>query len=223
MESFWNASLLQPSVTILVGFAGYAVYQIGKRDKKRDAAKVILLEVQGAERKLKNLKKRLDEATLPHDTKILPSNGWLESRHIFINNLDADEWDEINEFYDVCGLIDQLIEHQNSFFWNDVEEMRANKQRVAADYTKNEIDDTIKGIKDGQPIPKAEDTLKNIANKIDAFNESFEKTTRTYSPERAVSDAIKYSNRISVNLSRSSTGIKLKNIAYKRRFRISNN
>jgi len=44
-------------VTLVVGSVAYVIYKLQKRDKKREKANIILLEIQGAERKLQQIKK----------------------------------------------------------------------------------------------------------------------------------------------------------------------
>jgi hypothetical protein len=211
--NFVNSNAFVGLVTLAVGSVAFIIYGFGKRDKKRDAAKVLLLEVRSAQRRLKKIKKDLQENNkLSSDSMVMPSNSWVTNRHMFINDFDAEEWDEISEFYDNCNIIDKLIEYQNSFFWNDVEAIRENKHRMFADFAKKIFDETVEKAKAGNKV-SAEDAIKEAQDMVDAYNNMYEKTFRLYAPEAVLTDANKYVDRISLNISQTAIGAKLKKLS----------
>lgn len=55
--NFLNSNFFIALVTLVVGSVAYVIYKLQKRDKKREKANIILLEIQGAERKLQQIKK----------------------------------------------------------------------------------------------------------------------------------------------------------------------
>lgn len=211
--SFINSNAFVGLVTLIVGSTALIVYKLGKRDKKRDAAKVILLEIRGAQRKLKRIKKDLlDNGKLNTESTVMPNNSWVSNRHLFINDFDSEEWDEISEFYDNCALVNKLIEYQNSFFWNDVEAIRENKHRMYADFAKKIFEESVEKAKSGKSVA-AETAIKEAQDMADAFNTMYEKTFRLYAPEAVITDAKKYVQRITLNISQTAVGTKLKELS----------
>jgi cbb3-type cytochrome oxidase subunit 3 len=208
---FFNSSFFIAIVTLVVGTAAYIVYRIQKRDKKREAANIILLEIQSAERKLGQIKSSLakDPPSLPNDLRLLPTENWSSLRYLFIRDFDRDEWDALTGFYNKCELIDETIKYNNAAFWSDVEQIRANKQRILADFAK---------VKTEKPTG---DTKTDEAT-IQEFNEITEKFDTTYmgrqgrfsyTPDKTIIDARLYMTEIDLGLSKSVIGTKLKRLA----------
>ena len=166
---FLNSSFFIGLVTILVGTAAYVIYYLQRRDRKREVANIILLEIQSAERKLKLIKASLakDPPSLPGDLRLLPSENWSEHRYLFIRDLDRDEWDSVTTFYDKCQLIDETIRYNNEAFWRDVEQIRANKQRILADYAKTATD----AFSGNQAVD--DKSLEKFDEITDSFNTTF--------------------------------------------------
>ena len=114
---FVNLPVFNTIITLIVGAGLYIMYKIQKRNKKTEAAGVLLMEIRRAEKTLEHLSK------FPIDIHIilvaLPSNNWVNYAHLFIDDFDSDQIDEINEFYSNCSSIDKAmnqisIEHQLS-------------------------------------------------------------------------------------------------------------
>jgi len=212
---FFNSNFFIALVTIAVGTVAFIIYRIQKRDRKREASNIILLEIQSAERKLLLIKKSLakDPATLPNDLRLLPTENWSQFNYLFIRDFDRDEWDSLTDFYNKCKLIDETIKYNNDAFWDDVQQIRANKQRLLADYA----DDATK---------KLEGTVDNVTEKdattVQTFNDLTEKFDKlymsrqdrySYTPNKTVNDAKMYVGEIDLRISQSNIGTKLKKFA----------
>ncbi len=128
---------------------------------------------------------------------------------MFIRNFDRDEWDSITNFYDKCTLIDELIKYNNGSFWNDVEQIRANKQRVLADYARKYRDELS-----GDP-KSDEKKLISFDETTDEFNEVYMRRQWRfgYTPDKGIIDARQYLAEIDLGISNSNIGAKLKVLA----------
>jgi len=145
MYDFLNSSLFNSLVTILVGSFAIGLYLKNKRDNKREAAAVILMEIRQAEKSLESMKSY--PLNLDSYTRILPSNNWLTYCHLFTSNLDADELDLIHNFYNDCSEIDRAaselaISHQTKSKNNSIQHILAeiakdSKTREAFEERKN--------------------------------------------------------------------------------------
>ena len=208
---FFNSSFFIAIVTLSVGTVAYIIYIVQIRDKKREAANIILLEIQSAERKLVQIKSSLaiDPPSLPNDLRLLPTENWSAHRYLFIRDFDRDEWDALTGFYNKCELIDETIKYNNAAFWSDVEQIRANKQRILGDYAKDYAE-------------KLTGTTKTDLATIQKFNEITEKFNTTYmgrqgrflyTPDKTIIDARLYLNEIDLGLSKTVIGTKLKKLA----------
>ena len=190
--------------TLLVGLFAFGVYLWQKYDNKKDAANIILLEIKNAERALRKVKNSLSKEILEADIVVMPEDSWSKHRYLFVRNFDRDEWDLITDFYAKCKLIDESIRYNNSAFLNDVEQIRANKQRVLADYTKEHV-----------KLENTDDEIRDFMEITDKFDTVYMKRQDTfmYLPVKPVNDAKLYLSGISISLSQSSVGTKLKKIA----------
>ncbi|NGX53627.1 MAG: hypothetical protein K1000chlam4_00343 [Chlamydiae bacterium] len=113
MEHFSWWFLVQPLVTITVGSVAWLIYYLQKRDKKREAAAIILMEIRLAEKRIEEIKrsKRINPNIF---SPLLISTRWNEYNHFFVNNLDKDEMDAIDNFYNDCITIDRSIEQRSA-------------------------------------------------------------------------------------------------------------
>lgn len=213
--NFFDSNFFVALVTLSVGSAAYIIYRLQKRDAKREAANIILLEIQGAERKLQQIQKSLkkDPPTLPNDLRLMQTESWSRLNYLFIRDFDRDEWDSLTDFYNKCQLIDETIKYNNSSFWNDVEQIRSNKQRLLADYA-------------GAAAKKLTGTVDNVtkedAETVKAFDDITEKFDKVYmgkqgrfgyTPNKTTDDAKLYMDQINLRISQSNTGSKLKKLA----------
>lgn len=97
--------------TFLVGLFAIYLYIKQKEDQKRDAANVIIAEIRQAERLIDQFKKRGVGNDTPY--QLLPSNNWVKYNYLFINDLDQDEIEHINNFYSQCFVLDKAIDQIN--------------------------------------------------------------------------------------------------------------
>jgi len=106
---FLNSNFFLALTTAIVGAVAIFLYIKQKKDKKRDAANIILMEIRKAEQIINNYKKHgvVIGVTM---NKILNQNSWNRYNYLFINYLDRDELDLINNFYATCSKLDNTIE-----------------------------------------------------------------------------------------------------------------
>jgi hypothetical protein len=213
--NFFDSNFFVALVTLLVGVAAYILYRIQRRDHKREIANIILLEIQGAERKLKLIRKSLNEdpPTLPNDLRLLPIETWSANNYLFIRDFDRDAWDAIADFYAKCQLIDETIKFNNASFRNDVEQIRSNKQRLLGDYA-NDAAKKLKGSVEKLEEGDAE-TLKIFNDLSEKFDQIYmsRQGRFSYTPNKTVNDARAYVDQIDRRISQSAVGIKLKKLA----------
>jgi hypothetical protein len=215
LVEFLNSNFFIALVTLAVGTAAYTIYRLQKRDRKREAANIILLEIQSAERKLQQIKKSLSKEprTLPNDLRLLPTENWSQFNYLFIKDFDRDEWDSLTDFYNKCELIDETIKYNNAAFWNDVEQIRSNKQRLLADFASASTK-ALEGTSD-TVTEKDTETIK----KFDDLTEKFDKVymskqdSYSYTPQKTLNDAKLYIGEINLRISQSNVGTKLKKLA----------
>lgn len=93
-------------ITIIVGFFAYLFYIIGRADKKRDAAKLILQEIRYADQKVKNYR---TYNSYNFTEKILPTNSWHKNINLFIRDLSESELDLISKFFSSATYLDDII------------------------------------------------------------------------------------------------------------------
>lgn len=109
--NFINSNLYNAVATFLVGLFAIYLYIKQKEDQKRDAANVIIAEIRQAERLIDQFKKSGISNDISY--KLLPSNNWVKYNYLFINDLDQDEIEQINNFYSQCFVLDKAIDQIN--------------------------------------------------------------------------------------------------------------
>jgi len=209
---FLDSNLLQTLVTLLVGYVAYLVYQKQRKDLKKDAATNILLEIQNAEKAIGKVRDSVRNGRLEIDYTIIQNDAWKQYQHLFTREFDKDEWEAISEFFNKSKLLDEAIRYNHLAFGNDVEQIRANKQRILADFAKDLINKSIEKIPLGQDeIAKL---INEFENKIKAFDQTYmgKQGEFAYSPMKPINDAKIYLEDLRP-LSTTTVGSKLKDLA----------
>lgn len=197
---FLNSSFFIAIVTALAGLAAFKIYKNNKKDAKIDAANIILLEIQSAERNLNQAQENMKKGILEENFYIMQNESWNKYKYLFVRDFDRDEWDAITNFYHKCQLFDSSVSHQSSFFQKNEEQIRINMQRITADYFKEIIEDESKR---GINTKRASEFQKEYL----ATDLSF------YSPVKPVNDAKKILENWNIIIYHSSIGTKLKHMA----------
>lgn len=134
MNTLW-IFLNSPLFIAVLGTAGaitaYALYKKKIRENKKDAANILLLEIQNAKRQITIAKKQFNDAgenelkMLAEDTFLMPNESWNKYKYLFVRNFDRDEWDAISSFYEKCALFDKAVTHNNYAFPQNAEQLRS--------------------------------------------------------------------------------------------------
>jgi hypothetical protein len=200
---FLNSSFLGYSITLIVGLVAYYLYLRQKIDFKKDAANIILLEIQNAERSLNHVKEALREGRMPRDIFLMQTESWSKYRYLFVRSFDQNEWDTVTLFYDRCHLYDEAVKYNNTFFPKNEEQVRISLQRVVTEYLK-EAYETEGEIERVKLLTKAADFINFYLRQSHLL---------IYDPQKPINDAKIYVENIQNNLSQTSIGQKLKKIA----------
>lgn len=205
---FLDSNFFQSIVALIVGVFVFVQYRINRRDHLRDAASIIIIEIQTASRTIKSIRKRLVDRVLDSDVSVMPSDSWKENRQLFAKYLDRDEWDTIEDFYDRSRLLDDVVKYNRQMFRNDVEQIRINKQRAAADFAI----DTVNNIAANNM--NREDVANMFSGKVSVYDTLYmsKQGELAYTPNQVTDDAKKYIDNIP-DILNSSAYVKLKSIS----------
>lgn len=209
MISFLYSSLFQTLITLFVGLFAIWIYYRQKRDYKSDAANSILLEIQNAERVISRVRESVRTGRLDTDITVMRSDSWGKYSYLFSRDFDRDEWDSITDFYNKSKLLDEAIRFNNTFFTNDVEQIRANRQKILAEYAKKLIDDA-----ESSAPPNPDEVLNKFNQKLEVFDQLYmEKQNQfMYNPQKPINDAKIYIEDLK-SLTTTSVGQKLKKLS----------
>jgi cbb3-type cytochrome oxidase subunit 3 len=209
IEAIWdflNSNLFIAIVTLLAGLVAYFIYRKRNKNFKKDAANILLLEIQNAERQLKVAREQMTKnAILVDNAYVMPTESWSKNKYMFVRDFDRDEWDTINSFYEKCGLFDEAVKHKSTSFKNNEFEIRANMHRITANYIKDYIE-----------LEEESRDKDKLLKTIDLFQDeylSLPETLTLYSPQKPINDAKYQLEGLKDDLSLNSVGLKLKKIA----------
>ena len=202
---------LQAGVTILVGLGAFEVYRRQKRDHKKTAARIILIEIENAERKLQTLTNQEGDE-LVENTYLMPSASWKIYRHLFAQDFLPREWDTITNFYERCAQYDEAVRFDSMSFTQNTEAYRKSINLVLA----FQASQLISGI-DHSDTP--EQTGASVREEYIKFRDSVTSLYMSpnnlymYKPVKALNDAAAATESIDRTISLTSIGLKLKRIA----------
>ncbi len=199
-------NLVSPISTILVGMIAYYIYSVQKRDFKINAAKIIFMEICEAEKKIQEVKTRLDKNPTIDDYYLLISiDGWRQNKYLFINDLVDNELSMLDNFYLQCRVFDEFLMRQINIIPRHIDYRLENLQRIIADIAKEtaliDADDKT-------------DKKKIYKEKIRKFTDMFigDDSPYTYTPRLSETKIRECLSALSP-ISTTSIGIKLKQIA----------
>ncbi len=191
----------------IVGLGIFLLYRIQQGDHKRAAANTIFYELRSAEKTLRIIKDTLDQepSFLLENIYPMQTESWSKYKYQFIKDFDRDEWDTITDFYNKCALIDEAIRYNKTFFQKNEEQIRANKYRIFADYTKEFIDSP----------GNAEEKINDFFQRTKIFDDAFmqRQYIADYKPMKPINDAKQHIKDLNLNISFSVIGQKLKKLA----------
>lgn len=214
-------------VGIVAAFVAYLIYLKKKRDDKTNAAKIINVEISGAEDELKTLKQRLaDNGSSDLGSKmVLSSNSWSKYKHLFIKDFTDKQWRSIGEFYENCETINDAIAFNNEGFGKNAEAIRAARYQAAGKFVSDAILEVQNGTftvtqPDGTTVvdPESEKKVKEyIELRQSAFNEllqeSLNKTGTHYIPLKPLNDVENLLKYMECKVLDGDMGIRLRKIA----------
>ena len=197
-------SYISAGVTLLVGLIALEVYRRQKRDEKKNAARIILVEIENAERQLSIIKEN-NNGNISENPRLMTSSSWEKYRHLFGRDFTPREWDTISDFYNRCLQYDKAVEYDDSSFYHDIEAFRTSINNALAlgaltivtsdgGMTKEEISTEYGRIKD---------------NLVGAYMDNL----HMYSPNKPVNVAARALSELNSNLSLTSVGDKLRKLS----------
>jgi hypothetical protein len=204
------------AITAVVSLIAVYLYEKQKHDRLKEAAGVILAELERAEDRIPQAKKVLATtkkfAANAERVQIITTNNWQNFQHLLSRSLPDDVTRSISEFYTNCSLLDELLSYIYSAFRDNVTGVRVNTFRIGADYLKERID-SEKPNPSGDAKVTAEnaEVAADINRKWAQFNKDFA-TSTSYYPIKPGEDAQNYLDLIRDNLSQTRVGDKLRRI-----------
>lgn len=192
-----NTSAFTGLATILTAAVVILIYFQQKRDKKVQAARVLLLEVRTAEDRIDQIKEKVQSRSIGDLPSVFTTSSWDKYSHLFISDFDQDELSLINSFYNYGSLVEDFAKRNNNFFWITTEER--------AKVTQRKLADIITEVAMGSDGHKKDALISSILD--DYMNDR-----TSYTPQKTLDEIKNYTDKIE-NITTSSVGTKLKRLA----------
>jgi len=130
-----NASAI---ATVGTAVVAWLVYKKAKRDEKRDAANIILMDVRQAEKIVHGL---LEKQDVDHNMgKIILENNWSKYKHLFVSEFSQDDFEAFNRFFDSCIQINEARDRMLKLFEAGLSQKAVIAQQRILDEDKNPED-----------------------------------------------------------------------------------
>lgn len=132
-----NSSLLPTFATLIVGTIAYIIYLAQKKDIKKNAANIIISEIENAERlSNKALQSNAINAFNVGESILVPNNNWKVYKHLFLKNFSESELEKIDQFYAKCESFNESFRKIKDVVPRHIIERTNNSQRIIADLAK---------------------------------------------------------------------------------------
>jgi len=114
--------------TLLSVLIAVFLYYVKIKIDKRNAARILLMEIRNAEKTLKVIK---ESGVISETTFVMPASSWKKFQHYFVKNFDNDELDDINHFYNLCILIQKETDRmKDQLPISNEEKIRVTQQKL---------------------------------------------------------------------------------------------
>ena len=206
---------LEPAITLLVGLIALHVYLKQKRDYKKDAANIVIIEIEAAERQLQIIKEGGSPRTLKENIFLMPSASWSTYRHLFTRDFNSREWDILSDFYNRCNQFDEAVMYNSTFFREDVEAYRLSINQVLAESALGIAKDIVSAKDHDDSMKKLEEADKKYIDLRDKILKLYmtPKNLYTYDPQKPINDAVAALDNLQGTILTSTIGVKLRKIA----------
>lgn len=109
---------LNSIVTLLVGSIALIVYWLAKRNEKRNAATIIVMDIRHAESVVVSI---LEKGFVDKDTKdVLSENNWNKYKHLFASDFSQDDFVAFNRFFESCAEMSDAREKIRATFYSSL-------------------------------------------------------------------------------------------------------
>lgn len=206
-SAIYFQTIVTAVVTLIVGLGAFGVYTWQKRDHKKTSARILLIEIENAERQLAIIKGK-DSDSLPENTYLMPTYSWEKYRHLFGRDFSSREWDTISDFYNRCLQYDRAVTYDAASLEHDIEAFRSSVNNALAL---------------GLGLRILSDTASMDDNEInDRYVQYRHKVTKTfmeptnlflYKPNKPLNEATKAIKDLNGTVSLTSVGDKLRKIS----------
>jgi len=107
-NDFFNSQFFIALSTTGTAVVAYLIYYFTKKSKIKDIANILILDIRRAERLITNYKTH--PSILKRDYEnLMPENNWDKNKHLFVNSLDSDQLELVNNFFVKCIDIDKQM------------------------------------------------------------------------------------------------------------------
>lgn len=132
-----NSNFVFALTTFGVGSLAIYIYIRQKSDEKGNSARILFLELRESEKELKKLidyKITTSGEDYPQQNivKLLQNRSWSKYAHLFIENFNNDEYQQLDEYFKKCDILEKYFEKQHHFFWISTEERARQKEGIGA-------------------------------------------------------------------------------------------
>lgn len=100
-----NPEYTNSIVTFIVGTVALVIYWLTKRNEKRNAATIILMDIRHAENVVLSILEKGSIDTLIKN--IIVDNNWEKYKHLFALNFSQDDFSAFNRFFGACVEISE--------------------------------------------------------------------------------------------------------------------
>lgn len=235
MENIWesiypilNSRATTTLIALIAALGAFLIYFLRRRDYKKDAANIILLEIKNAERNLDEARKSYEEArsddpqriVFPEKLRLMSTESWTKYKYLFVRDFTTEQWDEIGSFYENCRYFDEAVEIKDSSFNLNLSEIRASIQRNVGIYSRQLADEMTPNPDLDLEIEKNNQQLidKYRDKKNNAVDANLDHLIEPYSADKPYKDAAYYFNLLPMSLVNTTTGSRLKQLASRRLF-----
>jgi len=218
-----SSPIATPLIAIVTIASTFAIYYVRRRYAKKDAALIILLEMQNADANIDEARKVYEAAkannpstiVFPEKLRLMKTESWTKYKYLFVRDFTDQQWQEIGKFYNNCINFDTAVEHRDSNFFRNEAAIRESIQNTVGLYSR-EFAEEAKDNPESTPTIERENAKlleSKLRKKNIAVSTNISALLELYNPDKSFHDAVYYFSLLPHNIENTPIGQKLRRLS----------
>lgn len=166
------------ALLVFVGLAALAVYRLQKCDKRREAASLVVIQINSLQDSVREIARytannQLDNVAFYEALPILNENYWDKYKHLFVRKMDSASFKRINQFYEAVAALSNQQQYIKEMQQNSFRITQRSLATLETQFIAKCIEASCKDLNDKSAKSFIDQFCSQIPDEVKAFFENY--------------------------------------------------